>query len=92
MAEPLTAPARALEAGLPLARAANTGISAMIDGYGRVRGHLALNRMGVVDAALPRALALTLYDRFGDLVFLLLLIAAVFTASGLQAVKLRAGK
>jgi hypothetical protein len=33
-----------------------------------------------------------LYDRFGDLVFLLLLVAAVFAASGLQAVKLRAGK
>ncbi len=88
----LTAQVRAIEEGLPIARSANTGISAMIDGNGRVRSHLALNRMGVVDAALPQALAPTLYDRFGDLVFLLLLVAAVFAASGLQAVKLRAGK
>jgi apolipoprotein N-acyltransferase len=88
----LTAQVRAIEEGLPIARAANTGISAMIDGNGRVRAALALNRMGVVDASLPRALTPTLYDRFGDLAFLFLLVIAVFAASGLQAVKLRAGK
>ncbi|MBA2587075.1 MAG: apolipoprotein N-acyltransferase [Alphaproteobacteria bacterium] len=86
----LTAQVRAIEEGLPIARAANTGISAMIDGNGRLRASLGLDRMGVVDAALPRALPPTLYARFGDLLFALLLVVAVIAASGLQVVKHRA--
>ena len=46
---------------------ANTGISAVIDSYGRVIGRLGLNEQGVVDTGLPRGLSvLTLYYRFGD--------------------------
>jgi apolipoprotein N-acyltransferase len=61
-------------------RDANTGISAVIDGNGRVRNMLGLNRLGVVDSALPAQLQPTLYDRFGDLVFLLLLVTAAFAS------------
>ncbi|MBC6443638.1 MAG: apolipoprotein N-acyltransferase [Rhodobacteraceae bacterium] len=58
--------ARAIEQGLPLARAANTGISAMIDPFGRIQKHAALGTGGFVDAALPQALPPTPYSRFGD--------------------------
>jgi apolipoprotein N-acyltransferase len=70
----LTAQFRAIEQGLPIARAANTGISAVIDPYGRQIAKLDLDTMGVVDAALPQALTPTIYARFGDIGFLLLLI------------------
>ena len=66
---------RAIEQGLPLARSANTGISAMIDPYGRVTAALPLNTAGFLDAKLPKALPPTLYSRTGDgpLTLLLLL-------------------
>lgn len=57
---------RAVEEGLPLLRAANTGISAVIDPYGRVLETLELGRVGVLDTTLPEALPPTLYARFGD--------------------------
>ncbi len=64
---------RAIEQGLPLARSANTGISAMIDPYGRVTKSLPLNSAGIVDAVLPAPLPPTWYSRTGDLPLSLLL-------------------
>jgi apolipoprotein N-acyltransferase len=69
---------RAIEQGMSVARAANTGISAMIDPYGRVRQSLGLNVRGVLDSPLPAAIARTPYARTGDApVFLLLVCAAI---------------
>ncbi|HEY6257254.1 MAG TPA: apolipoprotein N-acyltransferase, partial [Xanthobacteraceae bacterium] len=58
---------RAIEQGLPLVRAANTGISAVVDPLGRVIDALPLGTDGVIDARLPRPAPPTLYSRTGDL-------------------------
>lgn len=74
---------RAIEEGLPLVRSANTGISGVVDSYGRVVAKLALGKTGVVDAALPQALAVPpLYGRFGDLVLAVLLALTAGLAAG----------
>ncbi len=73
---------RAVEEGLPLVRAANTGISAVVDPYGRVVAELPLGRKGIVDSKLPQPILSTLYARLGNsIVFTFLaLVAALATA------------
>jgi apolipoprotein N-acyltransferase len=44
---------RAVEEGIPLVRVANTGISAVIDGYGHVENSLPLGTEGVLDSRIP---------------------------------------
>ncbi len=51
---------RAVEQGLPLLRAANNGLSGVVDPYGRIIDALALNAVGVVDATLPGKVQLPL--------------------------------
>ncbi len=69
---------RAIETGLPMARSANSGVSGLIDGAGRVRARIGLYEAGVIDAALPAALPAPLYARLGDLVFWAMMAAAAF--------------
>ena len=73
---------RAIEQGLPIVRATPTGVSAVIDAYGRVRpgARLDLGAFGVIDAKLPKALSPTLYGRYGDL-----WLAGLMAISGLAA-------
>lgn len=65
---------RAIETGLPLVRAANTGISAVIDPWGRIISQLDLGETGYIDSPLPSATSPTTYAQKGNLVFALLLI------------------
>jgi apolipoprotein N-acyltransferase len=71
---------RAVEQGLPLVRAANNGISAVVDPYGRPIARLELNAVSVLDSGLPRALAPTIYARYGDAIPALVVILATVVA------------
>jgi apolipoprotein N-acyltransferase len=61
-------------------RAANNGISAGIDPYGRILARLGLNVRGVIDVELPAAAAPTMYTSLGDWTFLLLCAAVAAAA------------
>jgi apolipoprotein N-acyltransferase len=57
---------RAIETGLPLVRAANTGISAVLDGRGRALAEAPLGVEAVLDSALPEPLPPTWQRRWGS--------------------------
>ncbi|MBQ4472338.1 MAG: apolipoprotein N-acyltransferase [Alphaproteobacteria bacterium] len=67
---------RAVEEGLPLARSANTGISGVVDAYGRIWDKMDLGKEGVVDVALPKPAPPTIFSRYGNK--LALILAGIF--------------
>ena len=67
----------AIAEGLPLVRAANTGISAVIDPVGRIIGALPLGIEGTLDSRLPVAIEPTMYSRYGDYLLILMLVGGV---------------
>jgi len=80
---------RAIEQGLPVIRSTPTGVSAIIDGYGRTRVSLGLGQAGVIDGLLPAALPPTLYSRWGDLPFLVAITTVILAAAIRLGVRLR---
>lgn len=64
---------RAIEQGLPVIRAANTGVSAIIGPQGRIVAALGLNKAGFLYGLIPKANAPTLYARTGDMPVLVLI-------------------
>lgn len=75
---------RAIEEAMPILRSTPTGISAVIDGHGRLLASVPAHRAGAITLPLPPALAPTPFARFGNLLplalALLLLGFAVATA------------
>lgn len=64
---------RTIEQGLPMVRAANTGISAVIDPYGRILSSLPLSESAILDTGLPKALPPTFFADYGELILGLML-------------------
>jgi apolipoprotein N-acyltransferase len=60
---------RAVEEGLPIVRAANNGISAVFDPYGRITAWIGMNERKAADSVLPAAAQVTPYGRFRDWIF-----------------------
>ena len=78
---------RAIEQGLPVVRAANTGISAVIDPMGRIVARLGLGVEGVLDSSLPAAIAPTVYARSGDIPIAMIVAAALILVIRRRVVK-----
>ncbi|UAJ11608.1 apolipoprotein N-acyltransferase [Glacieibacterium megasporae] len=74
---------RAIEEGLPIARVTPTGISAMIDAYGRIVASIGPHQAATLSLRVPPPLPPTLFGRFAhwtSLVFGLALVAGAMTA------------
>jgi apolipoprotein N-acyltransferase len=65
---------RAIEEGVPVIRSANTGISAIIDSYGRVLYQSELFKTEAFEEKLPRAILSTPYSQYGDFGFFVLIL------------------
>ena len=68
---------RAIEQGVPILRSANTGISALIDPYGRVIEKIDLNKRGSIVSLLPKKIKKTIYSIIGDYLFFGVLILSL---------------
>ena len=75
----------AVAEGVPLVRAANNGISGVIDPVGRVVKYLPLGAEGVVDAGLPGALAPTVYAKYGNAGLILFLVVGLIAVGRRRA-------
>lgn len=84
----LVARVRAIEEGLPVVRAANTGISAVIGPLGRVERQLGVNITGVIDAGLPQALPPTPFAKLHHLLFWLMWLSSAIVVIALRKSRL----
>ena len=67
---------RAVENGLPMIRAGNNGISAVIDPVGRVLKKLDLNQIDIIDNLIPLKLLLpTIFSEYGQITVFILALA-----------------
>ncbi|TKB32554.1 MAG: apolipoprotein N-acyltransferase, partial [Mesorhizobium sp.] len=81
---------RAVENGVPLLRAANNGISAVVDPRGRILDALAIDARGAIDAHVPisnQAIVSSGQRRVNGLLIMLLLVLASFTLNVRQRLR-----
>jgi apolipoprotein N-acyltransferase len=79
-------PLRAVENGIAIARAANTGVSALVSPSGRIEPELGLFRRGYLRLSVPLRAGLTFYTRFGDVfAYLMTAVTAAALAAGLRS-------
>nr|WP_298798216.1 apolipoprotein N-acyltransferase [uncultured Acetobacter sp.] len=71
---------RAVEEGLPIARAANTGISSAYDGFGHELKRLGWGKTGTLVVPLPPALSAPLFAQYGRTLPVLLCLGAFLAA------------
>jgi apolipoprotein N-acyltransferase len=77
---------RAIEEGLPVVRATPTGVSAVIDAFGRSAStkRLEMGKMGQIDARLPPRLQATLYSRFAETFFFVMLLVSALILGAIR--------
>tara|TARA_B100001057_G_scaffold346441_1_gene347751 strand:+ start:118 stop:1563 length:1446 start_codon:yes stop_codon:yes gene_type:complete len=66
---------RAIETGLPVARSANTGISAVISANGTIVDSLPLETEGSLELGLPKAFQPTIYYNWGESIFYIMILS-----------------
>jgi apolipoprotein N-acyltransferase len=76
---------RAVEEGLPVVRSTPTGVSGVIDSYGRVVAKSALGQTAILSAEIPAAQPPTLYARTGDTPLLLMLAGLIVAPASRRA-------
>jgi apolipoprotein N-acyltransferase len=77
---------RAIEEGLPVVRATPTGVSAVIDAFGRSASimRLEMGKTGQIDARLPPRLQATLYSRFAETFFFVMLLVSALILGAIR--------
>jgi apolipoprotein N-acyltransferase len=72
---------RAVEYGMAMVRVSNTGISAVIDSYGRIKSYLSLNTSGVIQKKIPLPLkCASIFSKMGNSIIIILVMIMIFGA------------
>ena len=81
---------RAIEMGLPMVRSTPTGVSALIDAFGRPVSQLGQGVEGVIDVDLPAPAPATVYNLIGDWLFGVVISAIIMQSIGASRLLRRA--
>ena len=68
---------RSIESGMPLLRVSNSGISAGYDPLGQELGRIEFGETGFLDITIPENLNSTLYNKWGDKIFFLMILLVI---------------